>query len=393
MNEINSSAPVSKTNATDAKSDAVTGKSHMKRSYILAALLALAAVVWIASGALDDSAPLEQETVAARNAGEAAPVKVRVMDIAAVDHPRTLIVTGRTNAIKDAEIKAEVAGQVVARPARKGAMVEKGAVLLELAMDDRAAQLRDAQAQLGAAKIAYEASKDLQRKQFESQIKLAESNAALAAAEARVAAIKLDIARTKIRAPIDGFVEQLLPGPGDYVEKGEQVAMVVDLDPMRVIAYVTEREVEYLRIDDLATIRLPSGREVGGTVHYISRVANDVTRAFRVDIWTDNPDASIPAGLTAELRLNGGTRKAHKIPTSALTLNDQGKLGVRTIVDGDMVKFVPVTLLEDTPEGAWVTGLPDPVTLISVGQEFVIDGQKVQPSASGAAMPKAGGES
>jgi len=383
MNKLNSSTPVSEPDATDAKPGAGSAKSHTKRSLILAALLALAAVAWIASGALEDSAPAEQETVAARNAGEAAPVKVQVMDIAAVDHPRTLIVTGRTNAIKDAEIKAETAGQVVARPARKGTMVEKGAVLLELAMDDRAAQLRDAQAQLGAAKITYEASKDLQRKQFESQIKLAESNAALAAAEAQVATIKLDIARTKIRAPIDGFVEELLPGPGDYVEKGEQVAMVVDLDPMRVITYVTEREVGYLRVDDLATIRLPNGREVGGTVHYISRVANDVTRAFRVDVWTDNPDASIPSGLTAEVHLNGGSRKAHKIPTSALTLNDQGKLGVRTIVDGDVVKFVPVALLEDTPEGAWVSGLPDPVTLIAVGQEFVVEGQKVQPSKAG----------
>jgi len=383
MNKLNSSTPVSEPDATDAKPGAGSAKSHTKRSFILAALLALAAVAWIASGALEDSAPAEQETVAARNAGEAAPIKVQVMDIAAIDHPRTLIVTGRTNAIKDAEIKAETAGQVVARPARKGTMVEKGAVLLELAMDDRAAQLRDAQAQLGAAKISYEASKDLQRKQFESQIKLAESNAALAAAEAQVAAIKLDIARTKIRAPIDGFVEELLPGPGDYVEKGEQVAMVVNLDPMRVITYVTEREVGYLRVDDLATIRLPNGREVGGTVHYISRVANDVTRAFRVDVWTDNPDASIPSGLTAEVHLNGGSRKAHKIPTSALTLNDQGKLGVRIIVDGDVVKFVPVSLLEDTPEGAWVTGLPDPVTLIAVGQEFVVEGQKVQPSKAG----------
>ena len=383
MNKIDTSASA----ASETPPAKPSRKTRLKSSYVLAVLLAVGAVAWVASGSFEDTAPAPHETVAQRNVGDDAAIRVRVQNITAVDHPRTIVVTGRTDAIKDAEIKAEIDGQVVAQPARKGTVVEKGTVLLELAMDDRTARLRDAEAQVGAAKITYEASKDLQRKQFESQIKLAESNAKLAAAEAQLAAIRLEISRTRIRAPIDGFIDTLLPGPGDYVAKGELVATVVDLDPMRVVVHVTEREVEFLRVDDLATIKLPSGREIGGTVHYISRVANDVTRTFRVDIWTDNPDASIPDGLTAEVHLNGGSRKAHRIPTSALTLNDQGRLGVRTVIDGDVVRFVPVTLLDDTPEGAWVTGLPEQVALITVGHEFVVDGQKVQADAG---TPKAG---
>lgn len=382
MNKIHSDTSADQ----DHPSGHAPAKPRMKRSFVLAAVLAVLAVLWVASGMIGDEPPADQETVAERNAQETETITVQVRDFTAVDHPRTLIVTGRTNAIKDAEIKAETAGQVVARPARKGAVVDKGTVLLELAMDDRAARLRNAEARVGAAKIVYEASRDLQRKQFESQVKLAESNAALAEAEADLAAIKLDIARTKIRAPIGGFIDELLPGPGDYVEVGEQVATVVDLDPMRVIAYVTEREVEFLSIDDLATIELPSGRQIGGTVHYISRVANDTTRAFRVDVWFDNPDGTIPAGMTAEVRLNGGTRMAHQIPTSALTLNDQGQLGVRT-VSGGTVRFMPVTLLDDQPDGAWVTGLPDQITIITVGQEFVVDGQDVQVSRGEAVAP------
>lgn len=387
MNNIDQQSTHKETQAKDQQ--AIAGK---KKSYFLAALLAIAAVLWIASGVFEDASVEEQKTVATRNAGDDAPVRVRVQNLSSVEHPRTLIVTGRTNAIKDAEIKAEISGQVIERPARKGSIVEKGTVLLELAMEDRLSRLRDAEAQVGAAKITYEASKDLQRKQFESQIKLAESNAALASAEAELASIKLEVSRTKIRAPIDGFIETLLPGPGDYVEEGELVAMVVDLDPMRVIVHVAERDVASLRLEDLATIRLPNGREIGGTVHYISRVANDVTRTFRVDIWTDNPDASIPSGLTAEVHLNAGIRKAHLIPTSSLTLNDEGVLGVRTVVEGDVVRFVPVVLIDDSPEGAWVTGLPDQVALITVGQEFVNDGQKVIAMVSNGAGPTQGSE-
>lgn len=364
-------------------------RPRINRSYLLAGLLALGAVAWIVSGMVGDEAePVDGS--AAKPAAATAQVKVRIVDLQAVERPRYIVVTGRTNAINDAEIKAETAGQVVARPARKGSLVQKGTVLLELAMDDRQTRLKDAEARAGAATITYNASKDLQRKQFESQIKLAESNATLATAEADLEEIKLEIARTKIRAPIAGYIETLLPGPGDYVEKGELVAMVVDLDPIRVIVNVTERDVGNIHVDDLATVKLPNGREVGASVNYISRVADDVTRTFRVDLWVDNPDASIPAGLTAEVQLTAGNRKAHMIRTSALTLNDLGVLGVRTVDADDIVHFMPVTLLDDTPDGAWIAGLPETVRVITVGQEFVIDGQKVETSDSAAAKPEGG---
>lgn len=364
-------------------------RRRFNRSYVLAGLLALGAVGWIVSGMVGD----ETEAVDARAAKPAAAmaqVKVRVVDLQAVERPRYIVVTGRTDAINDAEIKAETAGQVISRPARKGSLVQKGTILLELAMNDRQTRLKDAEARVGAAMMTYNASKDLQRKQFESQIKLAEGNASLASAEAELEEIRLDIARTKIRAPITGFVETLLPGPGDYVEKGELVAMVVDLDPIRVIANVTERDVGNIHVDDLATVKLPNGREVGASVQYISRVADDVTRTFRVDLWIDNPDASIPAGLTAEVQLTAGNRKAHMVRTSALTLNELGVLGVRTVDADDIVHFMPVTLLDDTPDGAWIAGLPETVRVITVGQEFVIDGQKVETSGSEVAKPDGG---
>lgn len=357
-----------------------TKSPSSKRSIIYAAILAIGAVAWIGSGLIGETDPQTEITSNTQADATAALVKVRVAKLAAEDRPRRIVVMGRTNAIKNAEIKAETSGQVIARPGLKGQATTKGSVLLELAMDDRAAKLKEAQARAGAARITYQASKDLQRKQFESQIKLAESNAELASAEAELASIKLDLARTKIRAPIDGYIETLLPGPGDYVEAGEVVALVVDLDPMRVIAYVTERDIGDVHVDDLVAIKLPNGSQIGGTVNYVSRQANDVTRTFRIDIWIDNPNMEIPAGLTAEAELSGGSRKAHKIPSSALTLNDEGKLGVQTLNATDIVEFMPVELLEDTPDGTWITGLPDDVTVIIVGHEFVIDGQKVNPT-------------
>ena len=365
----------------------------MRKSYVLAAVLAFGAVVWVGSGMFSGSGDPEVAALKSSDPIEKLLVNVRIAELQAIERPLSVIVTGRTDAIKDAEIKAETSGNVIARPARKGNFVKKGTVLLELAMNDRMERLEDAKAQVGSAKISFNASKDLQRKQFESQVRLAQSNAELAKAEAALAEIQLDIARTKIRAPIDGYIETLLPGPGDYVESGDEVAMVVDLDPIRVIVNVTEMDVGHLKVDDLAAVKLPNGQEIGGTIHYISRVANETTRTFRVDVWIDNPDALIPAGLTASVKLEAGAQRAHKIPSSSLTLSDQGALGVRIVDETNIVQFVPVKMLDDTPDGTWVSGLPETVRLITVGQEFVVDGQSVAPVSEAIAEREGGDQS
>ena len=67
------------------------------------------------------------------------------------------------------------------------------------------------------------------------------------------------------------------------------------------------------------------------------------------------------------------------MPVSALVLDSAGRQGVRYVLAGDRVAFAPVTVVEETPQGVWVTG---PVrarcNVITVGQSYVADGQKVR---------------
>ena len=59
-----------------------------------------------------------------------------------------------------------------------------------------------------------------------------------------------------------------------------------------------------------------------------------------------------------------------------LSLNDEGELGIK-IVENEIVKFLLIQIIEDGLDGLWVSGLPDEVTIITVGQEYVINGQNV----------------
>ncbi len=83
--------------------------------------------------------------------------------------------------------------------------------------------------------------------------------------------------------------------------------------------------------------------------------------------------------MTAELRLPAAERPAHRLSPAALTLSDAGAVGVKTVDADGRVRFREVEILADEPQGVWVAGLPETVTLITVGQEFVTEGQRVRP--------------
>jgi multidrug efflux system membrane fusion protein len=99
-----------------------------------------------------------------------------------------------------------------------------------------------------------------------------------------------------------------------------------------------------------------------------------------VDIEVPNPDLSLRDGQTAEIVIESQGKKAHLLPQSVLTLNDEGTMGVRLVEDETETRFAPVTLLRDAPNGVWLTGLPEEANVIVIGQEYVTDGVKVKPT-------------
>ncbi len=349
-----------------------------KGSHLLAIALALGAGLWIASGVVTGKAPAPHDTVS-EDAGAAEPLTlVRVRPLRAESRQGEVVLYGRTEAVTDAELAAETTGRIVRRAAKKGAWVKKGEALFQLAMEDRMARLKEAEAMVEFQSIAFNAAQRLSKKQFQSKVKLAEEAAELAKAEAALASVQLEVRRTTIRAPIDGYIETLPNNVGDYVKAGDVVATIVNLNPIRVVAQVSERNVTRLKSGGIAFAVLPDGRTLQGFVRYVSKAGKSETRTFRVEIWIDNPEAAVPEGLTAEVNIPTGSEPAHRVTPAVLTLDNNGVIGVKAVDKENRVVFHAVRILADTPDGIWLAGLPPELTLITVGQEFVQAGQKVR---------------
>ncbi|WP_213683945.1 efflux RND transporter periplasmic adaptor subunit [Roseicyclus sp.] len=328
---------------------------------------------------------------------------------------------GRTEAMRAVTVAAETAGRIISTPIRAGAYVETGTVLCQIdpgtrltareealaalesaraRLPEAEAQLAGARAQLTAAEIDANAASQLSASGFASETRaagaeavregalagiqsgeagVAQARSGIRSAEAAVTRAQEEIDRLTIMAPFAGYLETDTAELGSLLQPGSPCARIIQLDPIKLVGFVPEAQVDRVTVGAIAGARLASGRDAMGEVSFVSRSADERTRTFRVEITVPNPDVAIRDGQTADILIRSAGIPAHLLPASAMTLDDSGTLGVRTVIDG-VVQFVPVRMLRDTANGVWLTGLAETAEVIVVGQEFVTDGVAVRVS-------------
>ena len=356
----------------------------MRKTYITAAVIALATILWFASGRLTaGEGVVEHPSLAEANEraqaaiGDMSPTSVRGRVIHAVALPERIKVRGRTENKRTVDVRAETNGRIVERPVERGTRVASGDLLCRLAIEDREARLAQARASVEQAHIEYEGSLRLQDKGFNSETAIAQAKSRLATAQAQLEAATLDVQRTEVRAPFAGVVEDTPLEIGDYAQPGTACASIVDLDPMLLVGRVSERDVYRFDVGAEAIGRLATGERVTGPVSFVGQQADPGTRTYRVEVTVPNPDYALRSGVTTEVEIDIGEVEAHKISPAVLALDDAGNIGVRIVDADDRVRFQHVDILSDAADGVWVRGLPPVTTLITVGQELVVSGQRV----------------
>lgn len=353
-------------------------KIWANKNYRTATIIAVLCGLWLASGTLPGSDASQDLPVdASKDGQQAALTEVRGRHIQAQMYPLAVSTTAQSEAERFVDVKAEVTGQVEALPVAEGAQVEEGEVICRIAVEDRELRLVEAQAAFEQAEIDYDGALRLQSGGYQSKTAIANARARLESTRADLLRRKLDLEKTRIRAPFAGIVEKRAVEIGDLMRPGDSCATILDLDPLVVSAEVSEEEVLRLAPDMPVQVRLPTGERVEGAVRYISRRATEATRTFRVEAVIENADMRLISGITADLDIQIGKVPAHLISASLLSLDEEGRLGVRVLDAQQRVEFHYVNLVGDAGEGIWVTGLPESTVLITVGHQYVGVGQQV----------------
>ena len=186
----------------------------------------------------------------------------------------------------------------------------------------------------------------------------------------------VELNRTEVKAPFRGYVEKIIK-PGNFINRGEVCAVIIELDPVTFVAEVPEAEIKNIVKGQNVSIMLVTGEIITSKLSFVSKSATPSTRSFRVEAEVKNPKGLIRDGITGTLEISTNKILANKISPSILLLSDSGTLGIRIVNNDGIVEFLPVKILEDTQEGLWVQGIPNASNLIVRGQGFVENGQKV----------------
>ena len=184
----------------------------------------------------------------------------------------------------------------------------------------------------------------------------------------------VELNRTEVKAPFSGYIESIVK-PGNFLDRGQICATIIDLDPIKFVAEVPEIQVSKVNIGQEAIIELITNQRVNGNLTFVSKSASPKTKTFKIESEIVNSSGSIKDGVTATMTIRTDPVLAHRISPSILVLDDLGRIGVKVINSNNVVEFSEVQIIEDLEEGLWISGLPDSVEIIVQGQGFVENGQ------------------
>lgn len=356
------------------------------RFHTVAAFVVLAvSAAWVLTGEFSSIGSAANETPGNEpkpTQAAAAPAEkvlrtVAVIEPDFVQHNRIIRISGVTSPDKRTTLATRSAGILGELKVKKGDRVQAGDVVLVLDGAEKRAMVETAKALLDQRQKEAENIERLVRNGISPTTQSDSARSALASARSQLEAAQADLDRLTVVAPFSGIIDQVMVEEGSWLPSGEAAAVLLQLDPVVALGEVSEREIASVSVGSEADVRLISGDVVSGIVRHVSLEATSGTRTFPIEVAIANPDNKLPAGMTAEIMIKSEAVRAVKLPRSVVTLDAAGNLGLRILNADNTVGFVPIDLIDDSPAGLVLSGVPQDAKIIIAGQDLVSDGETV----------------
>jgi len=333
--------------------------------------------IWMLTGLMSDEPELQKTAVVENVKSDIFSVQVERFHAQAVTPQLTI--HGQTAPNRSVALTSELAGKVIKLHKREGDFVKKGQVIVEIDPQDKPQKLIMAQAQLKQRTLEHQANQNLIKKGLQNETQLAQSESQLAAAKAQVKLLEVQLAATQVRAPFSGILEDRKVELGTYLKSGNGIISLLDFNPFIIKGYAAEKDLLQINAGSQAKGRTLDNEEHSGTIRYVSSQASAASRTFAVELEIANPSERQSDGATADILVPLGETSAIFITPALLSLNEKGIMGAKYVASDQQVVFAPIVLVKAESNGVWVSGLPNPVDLIVVGQSFVSPGEIVHP--------------
>ena len=262
--------------------------------------------------------------------------KVKSLISLSTEINKTVSISSTSEAYRKIEVRSEVTSKIEKVIKKKGTFVDKGQIVIKL-------------------------------EEFDSYKKLFENDLIS----------KNEFNKIALTAPFNGIILDGHKIEGELVTPGSSVYEIIYLSKIKIVGYLNENEIKGINIKNKVEVSILD-KIIEGTIDYISPIADYNTKTFEISVIFDNLDLSIRDGLSAELKIYKEKIKVHKISPSVLSLGDDGDIGIKVLNQDNEVIFKEIVIIEDTSDYMLISGLEDKENIITIGQQYVSSGDKVE---------------
>jgi membrane fusion protein (multidrug efflux system) len=296
-----------------------------------------------------------------------------------------LEVQGNINTNENVLIQPEFPGNLIELNVKAGQKVSKGQVLGRTDDGGMSQQLASAENQYSLAKTTFERQKNLWSQKIGSEIQYLQAQTQMISAQKGVAQIKAQIAKTVIKAPFSGTIDEVFVEKGEVVSASAQGLMrIVNLGNMYVSTSIPETYIGKLKIGTEVDVYLSSlGKTYKGKVRQIGNFINPNNRSFGIEVSVPNPENLLRPNQVAKLKvIDYVSKNAVVVPTNVIQQDSKKNSFVYTVANSNGKTGIAKKAIVKTGQSSdnvteILSGLDSNAIIVTEGMNTISDGMKL----------------
>ncbi|WP_264565780.1 efflux RND transporter periplasmic adaptor subunit [Flavobacterium sp. N3904] len=296
-----------------------------------------------------------------------------------------LEVQGSVDTKENILVQPEMPGILIALNVKAGQHVSKGQILGKTDDGGLSQQVASLENQAALAKTTYERQKNLWNQKIGSEIQYLQAQTQMISAQRAVAQIKAQLAKTVIRAPFTGVIDEVFVEKGEVVSPSAQGLMrIVNLNNMYVSTTVPETYIGKLKVGTEVDVYLTSlGKTYKGKVRQIGNFINPNNRSFGIEVSVPNPDNLLRPNQVAKLKVIDYVNKdAIVVPTNVIQQDGEKNTFLYTVTNANGKTGIAKKVIVKTGQSSdnvteILSGVNSKDIIVTEGMNTISDGMKL----------------
>jgi RND family efflux transporter MFP subunit len=282
-------------------------------------------------------------------------------------------------------VMAEVRGKVIQKAVEEGAKVRKGDLIAVIDKRDYVNTYNSAKAMYETAMASYDRYSELYKSELATKSQIDTARSSMENAKASMDIAELSVERCRITAPFEGVLNNVFFEKDQYINTGDPIARLIEIDQVKVNVGIPESDVSSIRRLETFDISFDAldGKTVTGKKVYLSKTTESNARLYSLKLAVDNADGEILPDMFARVEIvKREITDGIAVPVySVISQNDQNFVYI--VGEDDVVSRRSVEIgLQESAMVEVTSGLSPGDRVVVVGHRNVQDGDMVNVTKS-----------